>query len=111
MKMAPILRALAEVPEIRTTLIHTGQHYDEALSEVFFRQLGMPKPDIDLGVGSGSQAAQTARVLERFEAALLDGPAGGGKYGRVVVVGDVNSTLAATLAAANRSKWLSRWRR
>lgn len=99
MKMAPILRALAEVPEIRTTLIHTGQHYDEALSEVFFRQLGMPKPDIDLGVGSGSQAAQTARVLERFEAALLDGPAGGGKYGRVVVVGDVNSTLAATLAA------------
>ncbi len=99
MKMAPILRALSEVPEIHTTLIHTGQHYDEALSEVFFRQLGIPKPDIDLEVGSGSQAAQTARVLERFETVLLEGPAGGGKYGRVVVVGDVNSTLAATLAA------------
>lgn len=99
MKMAPILRAFAEVPEVRTTLIHTGQHYDEALSQVFFRQLGMPKPDIDLGVGSGSQAVQTARVLERFEAALLAGPDGGGRYGRVIVVGDVNSTLAATLAA------------
>jgi len=99
MKMAPILRAFAEVPEIRTTLVHTGQHYDEALSEVFFRQLGIPKPDIDLGVGSGSQATQTARVLERFESVLQEGPAGGGSYGRVVVVGDVNSTLAATLAA------------
>lgn len=99
MKMAPILRALGEVPEIRATLIHTGQHYDAALSDVFFRQLGIPQPDLDLGVGSGSQATQTARVLERFEAALLDGPPSGGTYSRVIVVGDVNSTLAATLAA------------
>jgi len=99
MKMAPILRALKTRPELRATLIHTGQHYDANLSEVFFEQLEMPRPDIYLEVGSGTHAQQTARVLERMEEALGAGPRGGGSFARLVVVGDVNSTLAATLAA------------
>ena len=99
MKMAPLLRALEQRPNIRTTLIHTGQHYDAALSDVFFEELGMRRPDVSLDVGSGKQGAQTARILERMEATLEEGPAGGGGYDRVVVVGDVNSTLAAALAA------------
>ena len=99
MKMAPLLRALEAYPQVRAVLVHTGQHYDENLSDVFFEELGMKRPDLSLGVGSGKHAAQTARVLERFEAALQQGPAGGTRYDRVVVVGDVNSTMAATLAA------------
>lgn len=99
MKMAPLLRALRAYPEIRPVLIHTGQHYDANLSDVFFDELEMPRPDISLEVGSGKHGAQTARVLERLEAVLEQGPPGGGRYGRVVVVGDVNSTMAATLAA------------
>jgi len=99
MKMAPILRALQAWPKLRATLIHTGQHYDANLSEVFFEQLGMPRPDVHLEVGSGTHAQQTARVLERMEEVLSAGPAGGGSFARLVVVGDVNSTLAATLAA------------
>lgn len=97
MKMAPLLRALEAYPEVQTTLIHTGQHYDAQLSDIFFEELGMRRPDISLEVGSGKHGAQTARILERFEAVLEEGPPGGGKYNRVVVVGDVNSTLAATL--------------
>lgn len=100
MKMAPLLRALEQHPHVQTTLIHTGQHYDAALSDVFFEELGMRRPDVSLDVGSGKQGAQTARILERMEATLESGPAGGGRYDRVVVVGDVNSTLAAALAAA-----------
>jgi len=77
------------------TLVHTGQHYDAGLSDVFFAQLGLPEPDHHLGVGSGSHAAQTAHVLERLEPVLLQE-----RPDLVVVVGDVNSTLAAALCAA-----------
>lgn len=95
MKVAPVLRALATFP-VKTCLVHTGQHYDESMSGVFLNQLGIPQPDAHLGAGSGSHGAQTARVLEAFESYLLrleNPPAG------VVVVGDVNSTLACALAA------------
>jgi UDP-N-acetylglucosamine 2-epimerase (non-hydrolysing) len=100
MKMAPLLRALAHYPNVNPVLVHTGQHYDASLSDVFFEELGMKRPDFSLEVGSGKHGEQTARVLERFEAVLEQGPPGGGKYDRVIVVGDVNSTMAATLAAA-----------
>ncbi len=108
MKMAPILRAMRNRPELHATLIHTGQHYDASLSDVFFQQLDMPHPDIHLEVGSGTHAGQTARVLERMEEVLLAGPSneqgggsnGGKSFDMLLVVGDVNSTLAATLAAA-----------
>jgi len=99
MKMAPLLQALKAYPRIRPVLIHTGQHYDKNLSGVFFEELRMKRPDISLEVGSDDHGAQTARVLERFEAVLKEGPSGGSRYHRVVVVGDVNSTMAATLAA------------
>ena len=99
MKMAPLLQALEAYPRIRPVLIHTGQHYDKSLSDVFFEELRMKRPDISLEVGSGDHGVQTARVLERFEAVLKEGLAGGSCYHRVVVVGDVNSTMAATLAA------------
>ena len=99
MKMAPLLRALAAYPHVRTTLVHTGQHYDENLSDVFFQELGMRRPDVSLDVGSGKHGAQTARVLERLEAVLEQGTPGGKPFDRVVVVGDVNSTMAAALAA------------
>lgn len=104
-KMAPILRALDADGRARVTLLHTGQHYDAKLSDVFFEELGMRRPDISLGVGSGKHGEQTARILERFEEVLERGPeengsGGSGQYDRVVVVGDVNSTMAATLASA-----------
>jgi UDP-N-acetylglucosamine 2-epimerase (non-hydrolysing) len=98
MKVAPILRALAREPSPWTpVLVHTGQHYDDGMSDVFFRQLGIANPDVYLGVGSGHHGAQTAKILASFEELLLSAsppPRG------VVVVGDVNSTLACTLAAA-----------
>lgn len=100
MKVAPLLRALAGFSHVRAALVHTGQHYDDNLSAVFFRELDMPAPDVHLEVGSGKQGVQTARVLERFEAFLEQGSPGDGRFERVVVVGDVNSTMAATLAAA-----------
>jgi UDP-N-acetylglucosamine 2-epimerase (non-hydrolysing) len=103
MKMAPIIRALESDPfrdRTRCTLIHTGQHYDASLSDVFFAELGMRHPDISLEVGSGSHGAQTAKVLERIETVLASGPKGGGRFDFVVVVGDVNSTMAAAIAAA-----------
>lgn len=100
MKMAPLLRAIEDHPDVHATLIHTGQHYDAALSDVFFEQLDIQKPDVSLEVGSGSQAQQTARILERIEPVLETGAPGGGKFDRLVVVGDVNSTMAASLAAA-----------
>ena len=81
-------------------LIHTGQHYDGNLSDVFFDHLGIRQPHVYLEVGSGKHGVQTARVLERFEEVLEKGVPGGAAYDRVVVVGDVNSTMAAALAAA-----------
>lgn len=100
MKMAPLLNALSQYPHVRTTLVHTGQHYDANLSDVFFEELGMKCPDVHLEAGSASHGVQTARVLERFEAVLQEAAAEGRPFDRVVVVGDVNSTMAATLAAA-----------
>lgn len=93
-KVAPLLRAMRERPRIEALLVHTGQHYDAAMSDAFFRDLGMPEPDVNLGVGSGSHAVQTAEVLRGIEPVLLDW-----KPDAVVVVGDVNSTIAAALAA------------
>ncbi len=90
MKAAPVLRALAAHSGIRQSLIHTGQHYDAAMSEVFFQQLEMPEPDCNLGVGSGSHAQQTAGVMLAFEPVLVER-----KPDLVLVYGDVNSTVAA----------------
>jgi UDP-N-acetylglucosamine 2-epimerase (non-hydrolysing) len=99
MKVAPLLRAMKSHDHVRCTLVHTGQHYDQNLSKVFFDEVGLPQPDVSLEVGSGSHAVQTARVMERFEEYLL-GPGKTGGVTRVVVVGDVNSTMACTLAAS-----------
>ncbi|WP_235609276.1 UDP-N-acetyl glucosamine 2-epimerase, partial [Frankia casuarinae] len=93
-KIKPILDAL-DAEGFRTTLVHTGQHYDEAMSEVFFADLGLRPPDHHLAAGSGSHAVQTAAVMTSFEP-LLDRLA----PEIVVVVGDVNSTLACALVAA-----------
>ncbi|MFF4501535.1 non-hydrolyzing UDP-N-acetylglucosamine 2-epimerase [Streptomyces sp. NPDC001401] len=93
-KAAPVVAALGRAG-CEQVLVHTGQHYDERMSDVFFRQLGLPEPDTDLGVGSGSHARQTADLLVALEAELAArAPA------LTVVYGDVNSTLAAALAAA-----------
>ena len=94
MKIAPILAACAETPSIRSTLVHTGQHYDENMARLFFEELSIPRPDVDLEVGSGSAAAQTALVLQRLEPVLQSV-----RPDLVLVVGDVNSTVAASLAA------------
>jgi UDP-N-acetylglucosamine 2-epimerase (non-hydrolysing) len=94
MKIAPLLRELRTREGLSATLVHTGQHYDSAMSGRFFQDLGIPRPDVNLEVGSGSHAVQTAEVLRRIEPVLLDV-----QPDAVVVVGDVNSTLAATLAA------------
>jgi UDP-N-acetylglucosamine 2-epimerase (non-hydrolysing) len=95
MKVAPVMAAVeASNAAFKQTLVHTGQHYDAGLSDVFFRQLGLPEPDYHLGAGSGSHAAQTAHVLERLEPVLLQE-----EPDLVLVVGDVNSTLAAALCA------------
>ena len=94
-KAAPVLRALGAHGEVRQTLIHTGQHYDSAMSEVFFQQLGMPEPDCNLGVGSGTHAQQTAAVMQAFEPVLQEH-----KPDLVLVYGDVNSTLAAALVCS-----------
>jgi UDP-N-acetylglucosamine 2-epimerase (non-hydrolysing) len=96
MKVAPVMRAMAARGGcFEQRLVHTGQHYDEAMSKVFFDELGIPQPDLNLGVGSGSHAAQTAEIILRFEPALVDF-----QPDWLVVVGDVNSTMAATLVAA-----------
>lgn len=99
MKVAPILQALREYPDVRPTLIHTGQHYDPSLSDVFFEELQIKRPEISLGIGSGTHGEQTGKLLMELEktfAALADKAE---PVDRVVVVGDVNSTMAATLAA------------
>jgi UDP-N-acetylglucosamine 2-epimerase (non-hydrolysing) len=98
MKMAPLIRAFADEPALPgTALIHTGQHYDFAMSDRLFRDLGLPEPELNLEVGSASQAVQTAEVMKRIEPVLDElVPA------CVVVVGDVNSTLAVALVAAKK---------
>ena len=95
MKMAPIIEAMNRYPEhFKHQLVHTGQHYDEKMSRSFFQDLGMPKPDIDLEVGSGSHAEQTGRIMVEFEKVCLTH-----KPDLVIVVGDVNSTMACTITA------------
>jgi UDP-N-acetylglucosamine 2-epimerase (non-hydrolysing) len=94
-KLAPLVRTLQSCGDLPFQVIHTGQHYDDALSASFFHTLGIPNPDLNLDVGSGPHGAQTARILERFEALLLDAPPCG-----IVVFGDVNSTLACAVAAS-----------
>ncbi len=93
-KIAPLMREMQRHPEIESILIHTGQHYDAALSDIFFRQMGIPTPDVNLEVGSGSHAVQTAEVLKRIEPVLIER-----QPDLVLVVGDVNSTIAVSLAA------------
>ncbi len=93
-KAAPVIAALAALGA-QQQLIHTGQHYDRAMSQVFFEELGLPQPDHNLGVGSGSHAAQTAALLMALEGAFDEE-----RPDRVVVYGDVNSTLAAALVCA-----------
>jgi UDP-N-acetylglucosamine 2-epimerase (non-hydrolysing) len=100
MKMAPILRAFREYPDVDPVLIHTGQHYDAKLSDVFFSELGIKAPEISLGVGSGSHAEQTGKLLVELERCFVEADKLGRPFDRVVVVGDVNSTMAAALAAA-----------
>jgi UDP-N-acetylglucosamine 2-epimerase (non-hydrolysing) len=99
-KVTPQIAAGAEVAgrsngEIDVVLVHTGQHYDEAMSTSFFTDLGLPKPDVYLGVGSGTHAVQTAEIMRQFEGVVL-----GEKPDVVLVVGDVNSTVACALVAA-----------
>src|SRR6267143_333286 len=114
MKVAPIIAAInahnsriaagttrkneSPVETIQHVLVHTGQHYDELMSGSFFNDLNLPKPDIHLGVGSGSHAAQTAEIMKKFEEVLLEK-----KPDIVVVVGDVNSTLACALVTSKIS--------
>jgi UDP-N-acetylglucosamine 2-epimerase (non-hydrolysing) len=103
MKVAPFMKRMVEhnqvgrsgAARVEVRLVHTGQHYDEKMSDVFFRELGIPQPDINLGVGSGSQAVQTAAVMTSFEPVCITE-----RPDWVVVVGDVNSTVACTLVCA-----------
>ncbi len=95
MKIAPIVAALKKSPLADPMLVHTGQHYDANMNRVFFDELGIPKPDVHLDVGSGTHASQTAEVLKRFEPVCLER-----KPDWVIVVGDVNSTLAGALVAS-----------
>ena len=95
MKAAPVLHALRRRPGVRQTLVHTGQHYDRNLSDVFFSQLEIPVPDVNLGVGSGTHARQTADVMSGIEPVLVER-----KPDMVLVYGDVNSTVAAALVCS-----------
>lgn len=95
MKVAPIIRALEKKDKIQQILVHTGQHYDLNMSDIFFQQLGIPAPDINLEVGSGSHAVQTAQIMMRFEEVILKE-----KPDLVLVYGDINSTMAAALVCA-----------
>jgi len=95
MKIAPVMRAVAKAGFAEQILVHTGQHYDPSMSDVFFSDLGMQPPDIHLGVGSGSHAEQTARVMVGFEKVCLER-----RPDLVLVAGDVNSTLACAIDAA-----------
>jgi UDP-N-acetylglucosamine 2-epimerase (non-hydrolysing) len=95
MKAAPVMRALNEHRDVRQSLVHTGQHYDSNMSDVFFSQLDIPAPDVNLEVGSGSHARQTAEIMSRIEPVLLER-----KPDIVLVYGDVNSTVAAALVCS-----------
>jgi UDP-N-acetylglucosamine 2-epimerase (non-hydrolysing) len=118
MKIAPIIQAIARhnttagaydsdagVGHIGHVLVHTGQHYDSLMSDSFFADLELPAPDVHLGVGSGSQAVQTAEIMKKFEYVLLEH-----RPDTVIVVGDVNSTLACALVAAKISSGANGWR-
>src|SRR5947209_10440446 len=94
MKIAPLMWELRRRRGIDSYLVHTGQHYDERMSRLFFEELHIPRPDVDLGVGSASHAAQTAEVMKRFEPVVKEW-----RPDAVVVVGDVNSTIACALTA------------
>jgi UDP-N-acetylglucosamine 2-epimerase (non-hydrolysing) len=98
MKIAPIMLEISRYPnDFKQTLVHTGQHYDSDMSRVFFDELGLPRPDINLEVGSGTHTEQTAQVMLRFEPVVLKH-----KPDWVVVVGDVNSTLACALVCSKQ---------
>ena len=94
MKIAPLMEEYQLHSKIEPVLVHTGQHYDEKMSDLFFRQLGIPEPDINLEIGSGSHAFQTAEIMKAFEPVVLEH-----KPDAVLVVGDVNSTIACGLVA------------
>jgi UDP-N-acetylglucosamine 2-epimerase (non-hydrolysing) len=93
-KIAPLMDAYRAHPNIEAMLVHTGQHYDSTMSDLFFRQLGIPQPDLNLGVGSASHSVQTAEIMKAFEPVVLEH-----KPDVVLVVGDVNSTIACGLVA------------
>lgn len=95
MKIAPVMRAVARAGFAEQVLVHTGQHYDPSMSDIFFTDLGMAPPDVHLGVGSGTHAEQTARVMIGFEKVCLER-----RPDLVLVAGDVNSTLACAIDAA-----------
>lgn len=99
MKIAPVLRALSDRSGVRNVLVHTGQHYDAALSRHFFRDLGIRDPDVNLGVGSGTHSVQTGRAMTALEPVIQRT-----EPDCVVVVGDVNSTLAAALTATKENR-------
>lgn len=94
MKVAPLHRAFLQFPDIQSKIVHTGQHYDAQMSDIFFNQLELPKPDYFLGIGGGSHTQQTAKIMLAFEEVMLqENP------DLVLVVGDVNSTIACTMVA------------
>ena len=95
MKIAPILEEMAKYTDLEPILVHTGQHYDYKMSEIFFEDLNLPKPDVYLGIGSGSHAVQTGKIMMAFEEVVIKE-----KPDLVLVVGDVNSTLACALVSA-----------
>jgi UDP-N-acetylglucosamine 2-epimerase (non-hydrolysing) len=95
MKIAPLLEEMAKYPKLNPLLVHTGQHYDYEMSQIFFDELKIPKPDVHLGIGSGSHAVQTANIMIAFEKTVNDY-----KPDLILVVGDVNSTLACALVAS-----------
>jgi len=94
MKIAPLMAQYTKYSQIEPLLVHTGQHYDEKMSDLFFRQLGIPEPDMNLEIGSATHAVQTAEIMKAFEPVVLEH-----KSDAVVVVGDVNSTIACGLVA------------
>jgi UDP-N-acetylglucosamine 2-epimerase (non-hydrolysing) len=95
MKIAPLMRVLGKNPAFNARLVHTGQHYDEKLSKIFFVDLKIPRPDIELEIGSGSHAAQTAEIIKRFEGVLEQE-----QPQAVLVVGDVNSTIGCAIVTS-----------
>ena len=94
MKIAPIVRALQTHGRLTYSIIHTGQHYDREMNDVFFEELGIPEPDIFMGAGGGSHAQQTAKIMVAFEQLCQSD-----RPDAVLVVGDVNSTLACAIVA------------